>query len=153
MINLHQTLSSPLQRHSHHCMMKNSSTPPYHWFDHNPKDNNVDLFLRNENDNKVIIFRCDLYAREFTYDNTPSGHKTYYRASNLLQAKIKKPRHYRGSKMCTLKIKHSCDVCNKVFSSNKALNGHMKCHDKRGLKKSIIHSPTTDRDLLPPIDF
>jgi len=28
--------------------------------------------------------------------------------------------------------KHSCDVCNKVFTSNKALNGHMRCHGQNG---------------------
>jgi len=80
-------------------MMKNSSTPPYHSFDHKPKNNDGDLSLANENENKVIISRCDLYAREFTYDNTLSGHKTYYRANNLLQTKLKKLRHYHGSKM------------------------------------------------------
>ncbi|KEH42185.1 C2H2 type zf-met: zinc-finger protein [Medicago truncatula] len=43
---------------------------------------------------------------------------------------------------------HSCDVCNKVFTSNKALNGHMICHSPTAASSSSAQS--YDDHFLPP---
>jgi hypothetical protein len=58
----------------------------------------------------------------------------------------------------------SCNVCNKSFSSNKALNGHMRWHTQKGFKKSTTTASWSlleleqnkkmnhhqDQDQLPP---
>ena len=47
--------------------------------------------------------------------------------------------------------KHSCDVCNKVFTSNKALNGHMRCHSQKGITNTPTAPPSSiDDQFLPP---
>jgi len=38
--------------------------------------------------------------------------------------------------------KHSCDVCNKVFTSNKALNAHMRCHGQNG---PTVAAPSSEK--------
>ncbi|KAK2454445.1 zinc finger protein [Trifolium repens] len=44
----------------------------------------------------------------------------------------------------------SCNVCKKSFSSNKALNGHMRSHTQKGFKKSTTTtaSPLSSSSLL-----
>jgi len=45
--------------------------------------------------------------------------------------------------------KHSCDVCNKVFTSKKALNGHMICHSPTAAAPSSV-AQSYDDHFLPP---
>jgi len=46
--------------------------------------------------------------------------------------------------------KHSCDVCNKVFTSNKALNGHMRCHAQKGIPNTPTAAPSSFDDKFRP---
>lgn len=47
--------------------------------------------------------------------------------------------------------KHSCDICNKVFTSNKALNGHMRFHSQKGITNTPTAAPSSiDDQFLPP---
>ncbi|MCI13405.1 hypothetical protein A2U01_0034522, partial [Trifolium medium] len=54
-----------------------------------------------------------------------------------------------------LKKPYLCRVCNMDFSSNKALNGHMRWH-KKGSASSLLEqnkSSYDDQDQLPAIDL
>jgi ribosomal protein S26 len=105
------------------------------------------------------MFKCDLCGKSFGSGKALGGHKTSHRSQNLLQSLIKKhernrninkditvnitwslcssPRRHHGEKQ-----KHCCQVCMKVFPSDKALYGHMRSHNRD--RKNVIHpSPTT----------
>jgi hypothetical protein len=46
--------------------------------------------------------------------------------------------------------KHSCDVCDKVFTSNKALNEHKRCHSQNGITNTPTAAPSSIDDQFPP---
>jgi hypothetical protein len=52
-----------------------------------------------------------------------------------------------GAKQQNMKS-FSCHVCNKPFSSNKSLNGHMRSHNQNGFKKQ--NNEMNHQDQLPP---
>jgi len=55
---------------------------------------------------------------------------------------------------------YSCDVCNKVFTSNKAFNGHKICHTQKGFVHPQTAAPSSFEQshidcskYLPPISY
>lgn len=93
-------------------------------------------------------------GKRFKSGNALGGHKTSHRS----QPQNKKQRHNHAVNKDDEddeKHKHSCHVCNKVFSSKQALCGHMRCHKRDG---KGIHPPTSSSSIdlskyLLPISY
>jgi hypothetical protein len=89
---------------------------------------------------------CAAKSSALASGNALGGHKTSHRRSHTIKDDDEKQ-------------KHSCLVCNKVFSSNKAFRGHMILHHEKGSKS--IQSSTTSLEQFqfqvgiapPPIDL
>jgi len=123
-----------------------TSFSSFNLFDHKPINNDDnDSSLANEKwQQGSRIYKFNLLAREFTFGNALGGRKTYLWTTTFFNLKSRN----RDISVCieigTLKIKHLCGVCNKIFSSIKALKVHMKWYFEKGSKRCIIHPPTTN---------
>jgi hypothetical protein len=175
---------------THNIMNKHYSSPSSHHSFDKPKNSHDHYHQQTLEDDKKNpgsrIYSCEFCHKTFTSGKSLGGHKTIHRSSNtLLQPKTNKQIHDHavnngGTLKKTTKItwvfssslhkhnhddgklkNHTCDVCNKVFSSNSALNGHMRWHTQKGSKKGvIIHSPTapssseqSQLEFLPSTDL
>jgi len=113
--------------------MYSSSSPSHdHSFDQKPKTNNQSL---QKTRYPSFSFVESSTANDVGKQNTQK--KIIWKFSYSV------PRNHND---VVKQKKHSCDVCNKVFTSNKALNGHMRCHGRQN--GPTVAAPSSEKQQL-----
>jgi len=143
--------------------MSSSSSPSH---DHEPKTNEV-VYHRSLQNSRYPSFHFLDYSNPIQNELKNPSSTTNDAAKQ--QNKTKKKIIWFFSYSVTSNHKddekqnkhtYSCDVCNKVFTSNKALNGHKICHTQEGVIHPQTASPSSFEQkhidcskYLPPISF